>query len=82
MPAAKIFTMGIISGCHIAMGALLAVTVGGSCPGLASTNPGLQKILFGAFGKREYVLNLVLLFTWSTTVHIYNMLRKLSVRLV
>lgn len=50
MPAAKIFTMGIISGCHIAMGALLAVTVGGSCPGLASTNPGLQKILFGAFG--------------------------------
>lgn len=50
MPAAKTFLMGIISGCHIALGALLAVTVGGNCPGLAASNPGLQKILFGAFG--------------------------------
>lgn len=49
--ATKTFLMGIISGCHIAFGALLAITVGGNCPGLASTNPGLQKILFGAFGK-------------------------------
>lgn len=63
MPAAKIFTLGIISGCHIAMGALLAITVGGNCPGLAATNPGLQKIVFGAFGKRRDVLNLVRLFT-------------------
>lgn len=50
-PALKTFLMGIISGCHIAFGALLAITVGGNCPGLAATNPGLQKILFGAFGK-------------------------------
>ncbi|CAM9104145.1 unnamed protein product [Laminaria digitata] len=50
MPAAKTFLMGIISGCHIAFGALLAITVGGNCPGLAASNPGLQKILFGAFG--------------------------------
>lgn len=49
-PAAKTFLMGIISGCHIGFGALLAVTVGGNCPGLLATNPGLQKILFGAFG--------------------------------
>lgn len=46
----KIFTMGIISGCHIAFGALLAITVGGNCPGITSSNPGLQKILLGAFG--------------------------------
>lgn len=51
MPAAKTFLMGIISGCHIAFGALLAITVGGNCPGLAASNPGLQKILFGAFGR-------------------------------
>ena len=50
-PAQKTFLMGIISGCHIAFGALLAITVGGNCPGLAATNPGLQKIIFGAFGK-------------------------------
>lgn len=52
MPASKTFLMGIISGCHIAFGALLAITVGGNCPGLATTNPGLQKILFGAFGRQ------------------------------
>lgn len=54
-PAGKILTMGVISGCHIAMGALLAITVGGNCPGLASTNPGLQKIIFGAFGRSTTV---------------------------
>lgn len=49
-PAAKTFLMGIISGCHIGFGALLAVSIGGNCPGLVATNPGLQKIIFGAFG--------------------------------
>ena len=44
-PISKIFTMGIVAGCHIAFGAYLAITVGGACPGLASTNPGLQKIV-------------------------------------
>ncbi|CAM9139835.1 unnamed protein product [Ectocarpus sp. 6 AP-2014] len=48
--AAKLFLMGIISGCHIGFGALLAVSIGGNCPGLLATNPGLQKIIFGAFG--------------------------------
>mmetsp|Transcript_49915 Transcript_49915/g.120914 ORF Transcript_49915/g.120914 Transcript_49915/m.120914 type:complete len:145 (-) Transcript_49915:1066-1500(-) len=40
----KIFKLGIVSGCHIAFGAYLAITVGGACPGLAQTNPGLQKV--------------------------------------
>lgn len=53
-PAAKTFLMGIISGCHIGFGALLAVSVGGNCPGLLATNPGLQKIIFGAFGKSRF----------------------------
>merc|ERR1719487_2906308 len=26
------------------------LSVGGACPGLAATNPGLQKIVSGAFG--------------------------------
>lgn len=45
-----IFTLGIVSGAHIAFGAYLAITVGGACPGIAAENPGLQKIIFGAFG--------------------------------
>jgi len=46
----KIFTLGVVSGCHIAFGAYLAITVGGACPGIAAQNPGLQKIILGAFG--------------------------------
>jgi len=45
-----IFSLGIVSGAHIAFGAYLAITVGGACPGFAAENPGFQKIIFGAFG--------------------------------
>jgi hypothetical protein len=41
---AKIFKLGVVSGCHIGFGAYLAITVGGACPGLATSNPGLQKV--------------------------------------
>lgn len=47
---AKIFKLGIVAGCHIGFGSYLAITVGGACPGLAQTNPGLQKMVLGAFG--------------------------------
>jgi formate/nitrite transporter len=50
MPADKIFHLGVLSGCHIGFGAFLMLTVGAACPGLAATNPGLQKIILGAFG--------------------------------
>jgi len=46
----KIFRLSVVSGCHIAFGAYLALTVGGACPQIAQTNPGLQKIILGAFG--------------------------------
>jgi len=46
----KIFTLGILSGCHIGFGAYLVLSVGSACPQIASTNPGLQKIIQGAFG--------------------------------
>lgn len=45
-----IFKLGMVSGAHIGFGSYLAITVGGACPGIASANPGLQKIIFGAFG--------------------------------
>jgi len=50
MPADKIFKLGILSGAHIGFGAFLMLSVGGACPGLAASNPGLQKIVLGAFG--------------------------------
>lgn len=40
----NIFKLGIVAGCHIAFGAYLAISVGGACPGLAASNPGLQKV--------------------------------------
>jgi len=46
----KIFALGILSGAHIGFGAYLMLSVGGACPGLAASNPGLQKIVAGAFG--------------------------------
>jgi len=49
-PFGKIFKLGIVSGCHIGFGAYLALAVGGACPGIAAENPGLQKIILGAFG--------------------------------
>jgi formate/nitrite transporter len=50
MPASKIFGLGMLSGAHIGFGAFLMLTVGGACPGLAATNPGLKSIVTGAFG--------------------------------
>jgi len=49
-PWDKIFRLGVVSGCHIGFGAYLAIAIGGACPGIAAANPGLQKIIFGAFG--------------------------------
>lgn len=50
MPASKVFQLGMLSGAHIGFGALLMLSVGGACPGIAAANPGLQKIILGAFG--------------------------------
>nr|AIU34483.1 nitrite transporter [Isochrysis zhanjiangensis] len=48
--ASKIFALGIMSGAHIGFGAFLMLSVGGCSPALAAANPGLQKIVLGAFG--------------------------------
>jgi len=49
-PAGKIFKLGVVSGCHIAFGAYLMLSVGGACPEIAAKNPGLKAIISGAFG--------------------------------
>jgi formate/nitrite transporter len=50
MKPSKILALGVLSGVHIAFGAYLMLSVGAACPGLASSNPGLQKMILGAFG--------------------------------
>lgn len=50
LPWQKIFIMGIVAGVYIGFGGLLALTVGGNCPGLAASNPGLHRMVYGAFG--------------------------------
>lgn len=47
LPAGKIFALSILGGFFIAFGGALAISVGPACPGLASSNPGLLKILTG-----------------------------------
>lgn len=49
-PAWKVLLLGIAAGAYIAIGALLALTVGGAVPGLKEANPGLAKFVFGSFG--------------------------------
>ena len=46
---ANIFKLGIVAGCHIAFGAFLVLSVGAACPGIASSNPGLQKVSNASF---------------------------------
>ena len=46
----NIFKLGVISGSQIGLAAFLSVSIGGACPGLATSNPGLQKIIMGVFG--------------------------------
>ncbi|CAD7705450.1 unnamed protein product [Ostreobium quekettii] len=46
----KTFLFGLLAGAYVGMGALLALTVGGACPGILQANPGLQKIVLGTFG--------------------------------
>eukprot|EP00611_Tribonema_gayanum_P007596 TRINITY_DN16994_c0_g1_i5.p1 TRINITY_DN16994_c0_g1~~TRINITY_DN16994_c0_g1_i5.p1 ORF type:complete len:303 (-),score=100.12 TRINITY_DN16994_c0_g1_i5:262-1170(-) len=47
---ATIFKLSVVSGAHIAFGALLALVVGANVANMKTLNPGLQKLFFGAFG--------------------------------
>ena len=64
-PFGKIFKLGIVAGCHIAFGAYLAISVGGACPGIAQTNPGLQKV------RRDYSLVMLCNHEWLTIMESY-----------
>ena len=45
LPAGTTLVLGVLAGAFIGFGSFLALSVGGACPGLASANPGLQKMV-------------------------------------
>ncbi|GAB1416708.1 formate/nitrite transporter family protein [Paludibacter sp.] len=44
----KTLALAFLAGAYIAIGGLLAVMIGGGIPGIAASNPGIQKFLMGA----------------------------------
>jgi hypothetical protein len=71
-PNLQIFVLAVLAGVYIGFGALLMLTVGGNCGGLASTNPGLKAIVSGLFGLPFGLLMVVVaggeLFTGNTAL--------------
>lgn len=49
-PFSKTLLLGIVGGMYLSIGALLAMSVGGSSPALAAANPGMHRFLIGAIG--------------------------------
>lgn len=65
--------LSFLAGAYIALGSLLAVTVGGGMPGVAAVNPGLQKFMMGAVFPLGLILCVVAgadLFTGNTAYFI------------
>jgi len=55
--SAKVLLQSIIAGCYIGFGALLAVSISATMPGLTAENPGLKKLVFAFL----FPVNLVLI---------------------
>jgi len=65
----KIFGQSFIAGCYIGFGALLAVVISSSIPGLTENNPGLKSFVFAGLFPVNLVLILLtggILFTGSS----------------
>jgi len=50
LPPAKILFLGVLAGFYLSMAGMLSLQVGMSLPAIASSDAGLQKLLFGFFG--------------------------------
>lgn len=72
LPWWKIILLGAVAGCYVSLGGALLLTVAPNCPGLASSNPGLQKYLMGAIGFPYALLAILVcgseLFTGNTAL--------------
>lgn len=69
----KTLALAFLAGAYIAIGGLLAVMIGGGIPGIAASNPGIQKFLMGAAFPIGLILCAIAgsdLFTGNTTYFI------------
>ena len=77
-PAHKAILLSLIAGAFIGFGGMMMLAVGGACPGLGTTNPGLQRLVTGAFGLP---LSLLLVVTYGAEMFTSNtMFLTLAVR--
>lgn len=79
IPSSKLFILALLAGFYIAIGGLLAITVGGGVPEIQAANPGLQKFIFGAVFPLGLILVVVAgaeLFTGNTALMIPGIITK------
>ena len=66
----QLFVLGILAGVYIGFGALLMLSCGGSCFGLAKSDPGLKMMISGLMGLPTGLLMVIVaggeLFTGNT----------------
>jgi len=76
--------LAFMAGAYIALGGLLSMMVGGGLPGIAASNPGLQKFIFGAVFPLGLILCVIAgadLFTGNTAYFIPPVMgRKMPIR--
>ena len=75
----KTLILAFLAGAYIAFGGLLALIVGGGTPGIAASNPGITKFLFGATFPIGLILVVVVgaeLFTGNNAYFIPNLISK------
>ncbi|SFS79004.1 formate/nitrite transporter family protein [Lutibacter maritimus] len=75
----KTLILAFLAGAYIAFGGLLAIIVGGGSPGIAASNPGITKFLFGAMFPLGLILVVILgaeLFTGNNAYFMPNVLVK------
>lgn len=54
----KTLFSSVLGGCYVGMGAMLSLAVAGNSPGIAMSDPGLQKFIFGALFPVNLLLTL------------------------
>lgn len=75
----KTLILAFLAGAYISFGGLLAIIVGGGSPGLAASNPGIAKFLFGAMFPLGLILVVIVgaeLFTGNNAYFMPNVLNK------
>lgn len=77
----QLFWSGLLGGMFVAVGAFVSVIIAGSLPGLKATNPGMQKLVWGALfpiGPMMVTLSGTLMFTPFIFIMAYGTFHKKS----